>query len=81
MNVAEIVVSVGGIGVISFLAWYFFGPKQSSAAQVKGNVQEIVVTVKGGYSPDVIRVKKGIPLRLIFDRKESGDCSSRVVFP
>jgi len=81
MNVAEIVVTLGGLGVIGFLAWYFFGPKQSSAAQVKGNVQEILVTVKGGYSPDVIRVKKDIPLRLIFDRKEAGDCSSRVVFP
>ncbi len=81
MNIAEIVVTLGGLGVIGFLAWYFFGPKQSSAAQVKGNVQEIVVTVKGGYSPDVIRVKKDIPLRLIFDRKEAGDCSSRVVFP
>lgn len=81
MNVAEIVVTLGGLGVIGFLAWYFFGPKQSHAAQVKGNVQEIVVTVKGGYSPDVIRVKKDIPLRLIFDRKEAGDCSSRVVFP
>ncbi len=81
MNVAEIIVTLGGLGAIGFLAWYFFGPKQSSAAQVRGNVQEIVVTVKGGYSPDVIRVKKDIPLRLIFDRKEAGDCSSRVVFP
>ncbi len=81
MSVAEIAVPLGGLGVIGFLAWYFFGPKQSSAAQVKGNVQEIVITVKGGYSPDVIRVKKDIPLRLVFDRKEAGDCSSRVIFP
>jgi Cu+-exporting ATPase len=44
-------------------------------------VQEIEVTVKGGYSPDIIRVKKGVPLRLIFNRQEAGDCSSRVVFP
>lgn len=44
-------------------------------------MQEIVVIIKGGYSPNIIRVKKGIPLRLIFDRQEAGDCSSRVVFP
>jgi Cu+-exporting ATPase len=81
MNITELIVTLGGLGIIGFLAWYFFGPKQSSAAQVKGHVQEIVVTVKGGYSPDVIRVKKDVPLRLIFDRKEAGDCSSRVVFP
>ncbi len=70
-----------GLGAITFLAWFFFGPKRAQAAQVKGNVQEIVVTVKGGYSPDIIRVKKGIPLRLIFNRQEAGECSSRVVFP
>ncbi|MBN1152586.1 MAG: cupredoxin domain-containing protein, partial [Dehalococcoidia bacterium] len=81
MYVAEVVVTVGGLAAIGFLAWYFFGPKQAGAARVKGNVQEIVVTVKGGYSPDTIRVRKGIPLRLIFDRKEAGECSSRVVFP
>ncbi|MFQ5899498.1 MAG: heavy metal translocating P-type ATPase, partial [Candidatus Methylomirabilia bacterium] len=55
--------------------------KQAQAARVAGNVQEIEVTVKGGYSPDIIRVRKGIPLRLIFNRQEAGDCSSRVVFP
>jgi Cu+-exporting ATPase len=81
MSVTEIVVTLGGLGAIGFLAWFFFGPKQAKTAQVKGNVQEITVTVRGGYSPDIIRVQKDIPLRLIFDRQEAGDCSSRVVFP
>ncbi|MDP2931102.1 MAG: heavy metal translocating P-type ATPase [Chloroflexota bacterium] len=81
MPIAEIAVSLGGLAAIAFLAWFFFGPKQAQMAQVKGNIQEIAVSVKGGYSPDIIRVKKDIPLRLIFDRQEAGDCSSRVVFP
>ncbi|NIS81804.1 MAG: HAD-IC family P-type ATPase, partial [Anaerolineales bacterium] len=81
MTVVEIAVTFGGLGAIAFLAWFFFGPKQAQVARVKGNIQEIEVTVKGGYSPDVIRVKKGVPLRLIFDRQEAGECSSRVVFP
>ena len=81
MTAAEITITLSGFGAIGFLAWYFFGSKQSSAAQVKGKVQEITILVKGGYSPDVIRAKRGIPLRLIFDRKEAGDCTSRVVFP
>ncbi|MBI4303619.1 MAG: heavy metal translocating P-type ATPase [Chloroflexi bacterium] len=81
MPLAQIIVTLGGIAAIGFLAWFFFGPRKSRAAQVKGSVQEIEVTVKGGYSPDIIRVKKGIPLRLVFDRREAGDCSSRVVFP
>jgi Cu+-exporting ATPase len=74
-------VTLGGLAAIAFLAWFFFGPKQAQAARVRGNVQEIEIKVKGGYSPNVIRVKKGVPLRLIFDRQEAGDCSSRVVFP
>jgi len=81
MGIAELAVTAGGLGSIALLAWYFFGPRRSQTAQVKGNVQEVVVVVKGGYSPDVIRVRKGVLLRLIFDRKEAGDCSSRVVFP
>ena len=53
----------------------------SRQAQVKGNVQEIRITIKGCYSPDVIRVKEGGPLRLVFDRQEASDCSDWVVFP
>src|SRR6266498_267803 len=34
----------------------------------------------GGYSPDVIRVRQGVPLEVVFDRQETGDCTSRVVF-
>ncbi|MDF5755207.1 HAD-IC family P-type ATPase [Spongiactinospora sp. TRM90649] len=37
--------------------------------------------VRGGYSPEAIRVRQGIRLRLVFDRRESGECTSRVVFP
>lgn len=76
MTGIEIVVTLSGLAVIAGLAWFFFGPKQARIAQVKGNVQEITVLVKGGYSPDIIRVQKGVPLRLIFDRQEAGDCSS-----
>ena len=37
--------------------------------------------VRGGYSPSRIHARPGVPVRLIFDRQESGDCTSRVVFP
>ncbi len=81
MPIAEIGVSLGGVAAIAFLAWFFFGPRQAQTAQVKGNIQEVKITVRGGYSPDIIRVQKDVPLRLIFDRQEAGDCSSRIVFP
>jgi Cu+-exporting ATPase len=81
MNVSDVVVVVTALVLTGLLAWYFFGPKKIHAAEQVGGVQTITVTVKGGYSPDVIRVVTGVPVRLLFDRQESGDCSSRVVMP
>jgi Cu+-exporting ATPase len=81
MSIFEIGITTGGLSSIAVLAWFFFGPKRAWLAERKGNVQEIRIAVKGGYSPDVIRVQEGILLRLIFERQEAGDCSERVVFP
>ncbi len=80
MNVNELLVIAGSVLLAAFLWWFFFGPKKARQAEVRGGVQVVDVTVKGGYSPDLIRVQVGVPLRLNFDRQESGDCTSRVVF-
>lgn len=77
---ADVVVITVSVLLIGFLWWFFFGPKRARSASVVGGVQEVTVTVKGGYSPSVIRVQQGVPLRLTFDRQEAGDCTSRVVF-
>ena len=77
----EALVTIGGAVAIAALAWFFFGPKKARAAEMRGGVQEIEITVKGGYSPDLIRLQQGVPVRLIFDRQEGSDCTSRVVFP
>ncbi|MCP3818819.1 heavy metal translocating P-type ATPase [Streptomyces sp. A3M-1-3] len=81
MSATDIGVVAGAVTLIAFLAWYFFGPKKSRQAELVNGVQEIGITVKGGYSPDLVTVRQGVPVRLVFDRQESGDCTSRVVFP
>jgi len=81
MDLADFVVIAAGGASIALLAWYFFGPKKAWQAQLVGQVQEVKVTVKGGYSPDLIRVRQSVPLRIVFDRQESGECTARVVFP
>jgi len=81
MTGTEIAVTVGGAALIGALARFFFGPKQARRAEVRGGFQEVEIIVKGGYSPNLIRAKEGVPLRLVFDRRENSDCSSRVVFP
>lgn len=81
MDTSEIGVVVGAIALTGFVLWYFFGPKKAAAAAVGSGLQEIKVVVKGGYSPDVIAVKAGIPVRLQFYRDETASCSEQVVFP
>jgi Cu+-exporting ATPase len=81
MTGTEILVAAGGAALIGALAYFFFGPKDARRAEVRGGIQEVEITVKGGYSPSLIRVQQGVPLRLVFDRQENNDCSSRVVFP
>jgi len=81
MDTTEILVVISGVGLIALVLWYFFGERESVAAEVnEGGVQEIDVTVKGGYSPDTIVVKHGVPVRLNFYRDETSSCSEQVVF-
>ena len=80
MDTAEIIVVIGGISLIAFVLWYFFGEREATAAVVnEAGVQEIDVTVKGGYSPDVIVVDRGRPVRLNFRREETSSCSEQVI--
>lgn len=83
MSELQIFVILMGIVFTVLIAWYFwFAPKASTRAAVSDSgVQEVVITVKGGYSPDVIVVQKGRPVRLTFTRQESSACSEQVLFP
>jgi plastocyanin domain-containing protein len=81
VSVAQYVVTVAGIAAIVWVLWFFLlagGP--AAAADVVDGVQEVRVTVKGGYTPDTIVVRAGQPVRLQFYRDETADCSERVVF-
>ncbi|WP_240641644.1 heavy metal translocating P-type ATPase [Nocardioides ferulae] len=81
MTVQDWLVVGAAAASTALLGWYFFGAKSSRRADLADGVQVATVTVKGGYSPSLVEVQAGMPVRLLFDRQESGDCSSRVVFP
>ena len=76
-------VIVIGLTLTFLITWYFwFASKAPTHATLGGSgAQEVAVTVKGGYTPDVIVVKAGRPLRLTFTRQESATCSEKVLFP
>ena len=78
----KLIVTLSGLILIILVNWYFlFSRKKAVSAEIKEHgLQEIKVVVKGGYSPDVIIVKKGIPVRLNFYRDETADCSDTIVF-
>ncbi|HWS52513.1 MAG TPA: cupredoxin domain-containing protein [Pyrinomonadaceae bacterium] len=81
MDTTEIIVVIGGLATIALVLWYFFGEREAVAARAgAGGVQEITVTIRGGYSPDVIVVERGRPVRLNFYRDEADSCSEQVVF-
>ena len=73
-------VLVAALGAIAWINWYFLFARRSVAiAGMKGGVQEIEILVKGGYEPGVVRVRRGAPVRLVFDRQENSSCSEEVV--
>lgn len=83
MTQIQIFVILSGIALTVLIAWYFwFAPTaQTRVAVSASGAQEVAVTVKGGYTPDVIVVQKGRPVRLTFTRQESSACSEKVLFP
>src|SRR5262249_4359174 len=81
MTAVDIVVLAAAVLAVAGLAWFFFAPRRAHAAEMCGGVQRGRVRVAGGYSPDVIRVRQGVPVEITFDRQEAGECTSQVVFP
>src|SRR5262249_35003874 len=80
MDASALVVAIASAAAMAGLGGYSVGPPRGGGAQLPGGVQRVEVTVRGGYSPEVIRLRQGVPAELTFDRQESGDCTSRVVF-
>jgi plastocyanin domain-containing protein len=83
MTPDKIIVTLGGLAAIAFIVWFFWLVKQQGvkAGLSSSGYQEALVLVKGGYTPDVIVVERGRPVRLNFVRTESAACSEMVLFP
>lgn len=83
MTPAEWAVVLLGTAAIAWINWYFFFAERASASAAlgAGGVQEVTIAVRGGYDPATVRVKRGAPVRLVFDRQETSGCSEEVVLP
>jgi len=83
MSAADWIVLAAGVAAIAWVNWYFFlaGRQAATATAGAGGVQEVTITVHGGYEPAEVRLQKGVPARLVFDRQETSGCSEEVVLP
>lgn len=77
------IVTLLGLALIGFIVWFFWLKKSKGTAASVGSsgVQEAMILVKGGYTPDVILVKAGRPVRLNFRREETASCSEMLLLP
>lgn len=82
MSATDLLAIITGLILIGGIAWFFWGPRKSGtrAAITSSGYQEAMILVKGGYTPDVIVVQHGKPVRFNFRREETAACSEMVVF-
>jgi plastocyanin domain-containing protein len=83
MSPSDWIVILLGIAAIAWVNWYFFLARRPAATAMvgAGGAQEVTITVQGGYAPAEVKVKRGAPVRLVFDRQETSGCSEEVVIP
>jgi len=82
MTLDQILVIIGGLGLSALVAWYFwFSEKKAVKVESSdSSIQEAVIKVKGGYTPDVLVFEAGKPIKLNFIREETAACTEEVVF-
>lgn len=75
-------VTGGGIALIGLELWWFlFSKTKVQKVASEAGMQEITITVDGGYEPDRIRVSAGQPVRLKFLRRDPSSCLEKVLIP
>jgi plastocyanin domain-containing protein len=86
MRSDQLLVLALAVTAIAWVNWYFFFSESRASARVAATAAnagpaEVVITVDGGYQPRTVHVRAGEPVRLVFDRRDTGSCSEEVVFP
>jgi plastocyanin domain-containing protein len=75
-------VTASGFGLIGLEIWWFLLSKpKSRSAEARDGIQEVTITVDGGYEPSRVVVNAGQPVRLNFLRRDKSSCLQQVVFP
>lgn len=84
MSLGELLVTAAGLAAIVWVNWFFFvaGRRSAVTAATAGTgPQRVRIVVEGGYTPAVVKVEAGRPVRLEFERNETSGCTEEVVLP
>lgn len=79
----KIAVTAGGLALIGLELWWFLYSKNrvQKADTTNQGIQEVTITVDGGYEPSQVVVNAGQPVRLNFDRRDPSSCLEQVRLP
>jgi plastocyanin domain-containing protein len=77
MSTEKLVVTIGGLILAGFIYWFFLLKKEKRIAVA----DSVDIVVSGGYTPNVITVKKGKSVQLHFIRKDPSSCLDEVILP
>lgn len=75
-------VILAAAALIGLIIWWFFGnfQKSSQQADLANGRQKGQVVVKGGYEPEVLYLKQGVPAEVTFKMEDKTACLSHLVF-
>jgi plastocyanin domain-containing protein len=79
VTAAEVMVTAGGAAAILWELWYFRPAGRPVRVRPSG-VQELRIRVQGGFTPEMLVVRAGAPVRLRFAREEAAAGSARLEF-
>ncbi|HAA31985.1 MAG TPA: hypothetical protein DDW76_04120 [Cyanobacteria bacterium UBA11369] len=75
-------VTLGGLALLGLELWWFlFSKTKAQQADFRQGMQEMTITVDGGYEPSRLVVKAGQPVRLNFWRRDPSSCLEKVLLP
>lgn len=78
----KIAVTLGGLGLIGLELWWFLISKNKAAtAKASQGLQEVEITVDGGYEPSHVVVESGQPVQLNFLRRDRSSCLEKIILP
>jgi plastocyanin domain-containing protein len=77
MTPDKILVTIGGLGLMGLIYWFFFGKKD----EVFVAEDSVDILVNGGYKPSDIKIRKGKTTKLVFKRTDPNTCLEEIIIP